>query len=91
MPRNVQYRNRGHYGGYGGTTGFGFEGFGVPFLGGLAGGLLGNALFPGYGGGFGSYGGYGRGYGNVPWYGGGYPMPYYPYGYMPYPYYGGFY
>ena len=53
----------------------GFGEFGVPLLGGLAGSLLGNALFPGYG-----YNGY-PAY-QYPSYG--YP----PYGYQPYGYYG---
>ncbi|MCA0150698.1 hypothetical protein LCD52_18240 [Rossellomorea vietnamensis] len=67
------------FGGFGrpgfGYGGFGRPGFGFgfsPFVGGLAGGLLGAALLsPGYG--------YGYGYG--------YPPPYYGYGYSPYPYY----
>lgn len=71
-----------HYGV--GNEGFGFGGFGVPFLGGLAGGLLGNVLFPGYGN-YGGFGGYG--YGNYPFYSAP-PYPYgYPYGYYPYEYY----
>ena len=55
-------RGFGH-GGFG--RGFGFDGlgFGGPFLGGLAGGLLGSALFPGYG-----YGGYPPYYGGYPYY-----------------------
>lgn len=67
-------------------SGWGNEGFGGPFLGGLAGGLLGNVLFPGGGGGYGGYGGYNYG-GGMPYY----PYPYYyPYNYgmPPYPYYG---
>ena len=51
----------------------GFGGFGYPFLGGFLGGLLGNAIYPGY-----PYGGGG--------YGGGYYQPYPHYGgYRPYP------
>lgn len=85
MPRGY-HRNRGRYGGgrYDDDFDFGFGGFGVPFLGGLAGGLLGNVLFPGdqYGG-YGGYGGYPP-YGGYPYYP--YPAPY-PYGYNPYQYY----
>ena len=73
-------RGYGH-GGYGrGRGGFDFGGFGAPFIGGFAGSLLGSALFPGYGYGF---GGYGR-YPYYPPYSYGYP----PYGYPPYGYYG---
>lgn len=65
-------RNRpGHGGGYGGYGGQpGFHGSGLPFLGGLASGLLVGSLFQ-------PYGGYG-GYGYVPYY------PYYPPYYYPY-------
>ncbi len=66
------------YGGFGRRP-YGFGGgryfFGGPFIGGLAGGLVGSALFrprP-----YPYYGGYG-GYGYPPYYGGGYyPYPYY--------------
>lgn len=87
MPRNNYYNNnRGGFGG-GFGRGFGagrngFGGVGIPFLGGLAGGLLGTALFPnyGYGGGYGGYPSYGYpSYGYPPY---GYP----PYGYPPYGY-----
>ncbi|TMU84449.1 spore coat protein [Bacillus sp. BHET2] len=63
-----------------GRPGFGYGGFGrrpfgfgYPFLGGLAGGLLGASLLSPYG--------YGYGYGY------GYPPPYYGYQPYPYPYY----
>lgn len=89
---NLSRGYQGRHGGFGNTGfdggGFNFGGFGVPFLGGLAGGLLGNVLFPGDG--FGGYGGYGYGgyppYGGYPYYPYGYPSPY-PYGYNPYEFY----
>jgi len=74
MPRN--YRTYDRYGRSGGRRGgFGFDGIGIgvggPFLGGLAGGLLGSVLFPG------------ESYGRYPVYPG---YPYYPYGYSQYNY-----
>lgn len=80
MPRHFD-GGRGHRGyrrDFG--RGFGFDGFGFggPFLGGLAGGLLGSVLFPGDG-----YGRYPQYYGGYPPYGG---YPYYPYGYPQYGY-----
>ncbi|WP_277585600.1 hypothetical protein [Psychrobacillus antarcticus] len=70
----VRYR-----GGFRGP-GFGsFGGFGTPFIGGLVGGLVGSALY-------GGFGGYRQPYPYYP-----YPYPYY-YPYTPYPpYYGGYY
>ena len=72
------FRHRDHHREYGHrdyNRGFeGFSEFGGPLIGGFAGSLLGNLLFPGYG--------YGRSpqYGYPPY---GYP----PYGYQPYGYY----
>lgn len=67
--RDRHYRNRDYNRGYGG-----FGEFGGPFIGGLAGSLIGNVLFPGHG-----YGEYPQ-YGYPPY---GYP----PYRYQPYGYY----
>lgn len=93
MPRGYNSnRGRGYHGrrGYDSNRGFGFDGLGVggPFLGGLAGGLLGSVLFPGDGyGGNSQYGGYPQNYpyGYQQY---GYPQYGYPqYGYPPYGYY----
>ena len=48
--------HHGFHGGFGGPS-FGYYNWGVPFLGGLAGGLLAGTLFP-YGGGYPYYGYY---------------------------------